>query len=147
MNFRSVKRKKGISISGRVIFLGIVMILCLLPIAWTVLASFGVQPNNNFSPPVWTLPPSLAQYTEVGIAEPHFFVELLTSASLSALTTSLAITVAFLAAYSLARSNFRHRNLLVQGLLILAGLPVISYIVPLRDTLDQLHLTGSFIGT
>ena len=140
-------RRKWIPISGRAVFLTVVVVLCLLPLVWTVLASLGLQPNNNFSPPSWTLPPTLDHFGEIGIAEPRFVSELLTSASVSGLTTLLTITVAFLAAYSLARSSFKGRNTLVQCLLILASLPIISYIIPLRDTLDTLRLTDTFIGT
>lgn len=147
MNTLVQVRRKRIRISGRAIYLGIVIVLCLLPLVWTVLASFGLRPDNNFSPPIWTLPPTLDQYREVGVAEPQFVAELLTSASVSGLTTILAVMVAFFAAYSLARSQFRGRNTVVQCFLILASLPVISYIIPLRDTLDTLHLTDTFIGT
>ena len=47
--------------------------------------------------------------------------------------------IAFLVAYSLARSRFRGRNLFVQSFLILASLPVISYLIPLRNVLDVLQ--------
>src|SRR5258707_537127 len=88
-------------------FLGIIVVLCLLPLVWTLLASLDVQANDSFSPPTWTLPPTLDRYLEVGVSEPEFLPELLTSAGLSAATTLLTTVIAFLAAYSLARSRFR----------------------------------------
>ncbi len=91
--------------------------------------------------------PSAEPYLEIGIREPDFFYELLTSASLSALATILALAIAFTAAYGIARSHFRGRNLLVQSFLILACLPVISYLMPLRSILVFLHLYDTFAGT
>jgi len=129
------------------IFLGIVVVLCLLPLVWTLLASLDVQANDSFSPPTWTLPPTLDRYLEVGVSEPEFLPELLTSAGLSAATTLLTTVIAFLAAYSLARSRFQGRNLFVQSFLILASLPVISYLIPLRNVLDVLRIDDTFAGT
>jgi ABC-type glycerol-3-phosphate transport system permease component len=142
--YRTLRHKRSLR---RAIFLSIVVVLCLLPLVWTVLASLEVQANDTFSPPTWTLPPTLDRYLEVGIAEPEFMPELLTSAGLSATTTLLTTIVAFLSAYSLARSRFRGRSLLVQSFLVLASLPVISYLIPLRNGLDALRLTDTFVGT
>jgi len=140
---RQVRRRFPI----RAIFLAMVLVLCLLPLAWVLLASLGVLPLDSVSPPTWSLPPSLGNYLEVGVAEPGFVGELATSGALAIVTTLLATGIAFLAAYALARSRFRGRRLLVQCCLILASLPVISYLIPLRNTLDVLRLSETFIGT
>ena len=142
--YMRIRRERSVR---RAIFLGIVIVLCLLPLIWTLLASLDVQANDSFSPPTWTLPPTLDHYEEVGVAEPEFLPELLTSAGLAAATTLLTIIIAFLAAYSLARSRFRGRNLFVQSFLILASLPVISYLIPLRNVLDVLRIDDTFAGT
>lgn len=131
---------------GRSLFLTLMIVVCFLPIVWTLLASLGLKPDNTKSPPTWTARPSFDQYTEVGVAEPQFSLEVLTSTGLAALTAFLTIVVSFLAAYSLAHSRFRGRSLLVQGFLILASLPVVSYLIPLRNTLDYLHLHDTFSG-
>jgi len=145
MRMAILRRPKHFSICA--VFLGIVIVVCLLPFVWTVLASLEIRPDNTNSPPSWLLHPTLDRFLEVGVAEPQFVSELATSAGLSTATTLLTTTVAFLAAYSLARSHFPQRNLLVQSFLILASLPVISYLIPLRNTLDALHLYDTFIGT
>lgn len=134
-------------VPGRALFLGIVLVVCLLPLIWTSLAAFGVKPIDSVSPPTWTLPASLEHIAEIGIAEPQFVGELLTSAALALVTTLLTTSIAFLTAYTLARSRFRGRKLLVQSCLILASLPVISYLIPLRNTLDMLRLDDTFVGT
>ena len=115
-----------------------------LPLLWTLLASFGVQP---VTPPWgWMLPPVFEHYQEIGIAEPNFWQALVTSAGIATVATLLTITIAFLAAYSLARSHSRHHHLVVQSLLILASLPVLAYVVPLSDIMRRLHLQDTVTG-
>ncbi len=132
--------------AGRWLIVAAALIISILPIAWTLLASLNVTPNNYSTPPNWSWPPSFDSYIEIGTAEPNFWREMLTSATAAALTTLLAISVAFLAAYSLARTVFRGRKLLVQGCLVLASLPVIAYIIPLWAMLRRLHLHDTLPG-
>jgi len=130
----------------RAAVLGLAVLACLLPLAWTALASLRVVPDNTQSPPTWT-PPLLDNYTgEIGIAEPTFAQELSTSAALSLAATVLTVALSFLAAYGLARSRFSGRRLVLQGSLILASLPVMAYIIPLSETMRRAHLEDTFIG-
>ena len=126
--------------------LGAAVLACLLPLAWTALASLRVLPDNTQSPPGWTRP-LLDNYTgEIGIAEPAFAQELATTAALSLATSLLTLALAFLAAYGLARARFRGRGLLVQASLILACLPVMAYIIPLSESLRRARLEDTFGG-
>jgi ABC-type glycerol-3-phosphate transport system permease component len=130
----------------RAALLALALVVFILPLAWTALASFRIVPDNTQSPPAWTAP-SLDNYTgEIGIAEPTFVQELLTSAALSLGAAGLTVALSFLAAYSLARSRFRGRSLLVQGSLILASLPVMAYIIPLSETMRRARLEDTFVG-
>jgi len=124
----------------------IALLVFLLPVVWTLLASFGITPNNVVSPPTWTGQPSLRYYAEIGVADPGFLGKVLTSFSLAAVATIVTITIAYLAAYSLLRSRVKQRALLVQGFLVLASLPVIAYIIPLIDIMRYLRLDDTFIG-
>lgn len=130
----------------RALFLAGITLLLLLPLLWTLLASFGVTPDNATSPPHWSWPPSLAQYDEIGVAEPTYRQELLTSLLLSCLATALTCAIAFLAAYGLARTQYPSRRIVVQGFLLLASLPVMGYVIPLNETMHRLHLTDTFAG-
>jgi ABC-type glycerol-3-phosphate transport system permease component len=131
---------------GRGLFLTVCLISVILPLLWTVLASLKVQPNNTVSPPTWSLPPSFASYLEIRSEQTFFWQELATSVLLSLLTTLLTIFIAFLAAYVLARTRLQGRKLVVQGCLILASLPAISFAFPLSDVLRFLHLHDTFVG-
>jgi ABC-type glycerol-3-phosphate transport system permease component len=125
---------------------GLGVISVILPMLWTALASLKVQANNNVSPPIWSLPPSFDSYLEIRSEQTFFWQELAASTLLSALTMLLTISLAFLAAYSLARTRARWRRLAAQSCLILASLPIISFVFPLGDILRYLRLHDTFVG-
>ncbi len=130
----------------RGLLLGLTVLVFILPLLWTLLASLGIIPDDTSSPPSWTWPPDLGNYLQIGIAEPGFLPELATSVSISTAATLLTLVVAFLAAYSLARSRFARVRRSVQGFLILASLPVMAYVIPLSDTVRRIHLYDTFVG-
>jgi multiple sugar transport system permease protein len=138
------QRRRQASI--RIVLCSIALLVFLLPVVWTLLASFGITPNNMASPPTWTGQPSLRYYAEIGVADPGFLGKVLMSFSLAALSTVLTIAISYLAAYSLLRSRVKRRAMLVQGFLVLASLPVIAYIIPLIDIMRYLRLDDTFVG-
>src|SRR5437899_1375706 len=91
----------------RALFLCAVLLAFALPLIWTLLASLDVTPDNATTPATWQGPLTLANYAEIGIAEPAFAQELLTSTLLSTMATVITSVVAFFAAYGLARSRAR----------------------------------------
>jgi multiple sugar transport system permease protein len=116
------------------------------PIGWTVLASFEIKPVGDLWPPGWTLPPSGASYVEVMTRIPGFPRVFGTSVLLATTATILTVGPAFLAAYSLARWRFRGQRLVVQAFLVLASLPAMAYVIPLRDLTRQILLHDTFAG-
>ncbi|HET7421462.1 MAG TPA: carbohydrate ABC transporter permease [Candidatus Dormibacteraeota bacterium] len=130
----------------RLLVLSAVAAAFLLPLAWTLLASFGVIPDDTTRPPSWTWPPTLQHFSEIGVAEPAFWQELGTS-SLAALgAAALGIAVAFPAAFGLARSGIGASRTLTQAFLVLASLPPMAYVIPLSDLSRRAHLIDTFAG-
>ena len=72
--------------------------------------------------------------------------EMATSALIAISSTLLALVIAFPAAYALARARFRSKRWLTHGLLILASLPVMAYVIPLAHGLQRLRLLDTIIG-
>jgi multiple sugar transport system permease protein len=122
-----------------------VLVVFLVPIAWTVLASFGVVPRGT-APPSLDWSPTLDHYAEVGVAEPQFWQELATSTTIAIASTTVSVLVGLLAAYGLARSSFAARRLVVQSFLILASLPVVAYAIPLGELMRRLGLADTYLG-
>jgi multiple sugar transport system permease protein len=131
----------------RTVVIAVAVIACLLPLVWTLLASFGIHPDASRTPPTWSGPPEIGHYLEIGVAELQYLPKLVTSILLAVLTTIITVLVAFPGAYGLARSRFRGREVVVQGLVVLASLPVIAYLIPLRETLHALRLYDTLLGT
>jgi len=131
---------------GRLVLLGVVVFALIVPLIWTLLASFEIKPEANGWPPGWTLPPSAESYAEVMTQVPGFPRVYATSLIVSITTTLLTIGTAFLAAYSLARWRFRGTRAVVQSFLVLASLPAMAYVIPLSDFTRELHLRDTFAG-
>ncbi len=131
---------------ARNLLLALAIIVFLFPILWTLLASFGITPDDTSSPPDWTWPPTVGNYLQIGVAEPGFLNELVTSLSVAVTATTITMAIAFLAAYGLARSRSRRPGARVQIFLILANLPVMAYLIPLTATVRRLGLYDSFFG-
>ena len=130
----------------RVIVLIVALVAFLLPLVWTVLAAFGLLPDNSATPPSWKGSLTFGHFAEIGVAEPTFWQELATSTASAFFAAALAVGVAFLAAYGLARSRVRAGRTLTQGFLVLASLPVMAYVIPLSDVMRRVHLVDTFAG-
>jgi multiple sugar transport system permease protein len=118
----------------------------LLPLIWTVLAAFGILPDNSTTPPSWKGSLTIGHFAEIGVAEPTFWQELATSTASAVCAAALTVGIAFPAAYGIARSSFRAGRALTQGFLVLASLPVMAYIIPLSDVMRRVHLVDTFAG-
>jgi ABC-type glycerol-3-phosphate transport system permease component len=131
---------------ARAAFLAIAILIALIPLVWTGLAAIGIQPNNSTSPPSWAVNPTPDHLAEVSAVEPAFWQELATSVGVSAVAALLAAAISFPAAYALARSGGRTGRRLSPGLLVLASLPVMAYVLPLSDMLRRLGLLDTLPG-
>lgn len=143
IGLRSRRRRQA---TARMLILSGTTLAIVLPLVWTLLASFGLTPDLTRRSPTLTWPPSAENYAEVVVAVPGFVQELGNSLLLATVATVLAVVVAFLASYALARLHFTGKRLLVQSFLVLATLPVIAYVIPLSETARYLHLRDTLVG-
>jgi multiple sugar transport system permease protein len=131
---------------ARSAFLAVAILVALVPLLWTAMAAIGIQPNNNTSPPSWIVSPTLDHLAEVSVVEPAFWQELATSVGVSAAAALLAAAISILAAYGLARAGSRSARRLTPGLLVLASLPAMAYVLPLSDVLRRTGLLDTLPG-
>jgi ABC-type glycerol-3-phosphate transport system permease component len=130
----------------RAVLLSTSIAVVVVPLAWTALAALGIGPDNRTSPPSWVVAPTLDHLAGVTAIEPAFWQELATSVGVSVAAALIATTVSFLAAYGIARSAGPRRRRIGPGLLVLASLPVMAYVVPLSDVLRRLGLLDTIPG-
>jgi multiple sugar transport system permease protein len=131
---------------ARSALLAVAILVVLVPLTWTALAAIGIEPNNATTPPSWIVRPTPDHLAEVSVVEPAFWQELATSVGVSAVAALLAIAISFPAAYGLARPGGRSARRLSPGLLVLASLPVMAYILPLSDVLRRVGLLDTLPG-
>lgn len=132
--------------AARAVLLGLATVVFLLPLLWTALAAMGIQPNNNTSPPSWVGVPTLDHLADVNAVEPAFWQEVATSVGVSALAALVAAALSFPAAYAIARSVSPALRRLGPGLLVLASLPVMAYVIPLSDLSRRVGLLDTLAG-
>lgn len=129
-------------------WLGFVVILiwCLLPVAWILSLSFKpVAEVTTGSPQFLPKDFTWQNYKDI-VDNDDFLRALLNSFGISLITTVLSVAVATLAAYAIARLEFRGKRLVLSIALAIAMFPVVSLIGPLFDLWRALHLFNTWPG-
>ncbi|MDQ1483596.1 MAG: trehalose/maltose transport system permease protein [Actinomycetota bacterium] len=124
----------------------IVLIWCLLPIAWII--SLSLKPvadttagSPGFLPKHWTT----ENYKTV-LKDHDFLHALLNSFGIAIIATFLAVIFATLAAYAIARLQFRGKRVVLSIALAIAMFPVVSLVGPLFNLWRTLHLFNTWPG-
>jgi len=129
-------------------WLGFVIILvwCLLPVVWIGMVSLKpvaetTTGSPQFFPKTWTI----LNYKDI-VKNDDFLRALLNSFGISIIATVLAVIFATLAAYAIARLEFRGKRLVLSLALAIAMFPVVSLISPLFDMWRTFHLFNTWPG-
>jgi multiple sugar transport system permease protein len=135
----SLRSKIGWGLAGLAI-----LVYTLLPVAWIVSLSFkqGDDINNKkFLPSHW----SLDNYRTV------FDTNLFTSAlrnsiGISLIATTISVMLATVAAYAIARLQFRGKRWVLSAALAIAIFPTVALVGPLFDMWRSLGIYDTWIG-
>jgi multiple sugar transport system permease protein len=126
---------------GQTIGFIIIMLWCLLPVAWIVSLSFKpVAETATGSPQFLPKDPTFEVYRAV-LADSDFRRALVNSFGISIIATTLSVILATLAAYAIARLEFKGKKAVLSIALAIAMFPVVSLVGPL---FDQWRLLGLF---
>ncbi|GAB1513872.1 carbohydrate ABC transporter permease [Actinophytocola sp. KF-1] len=110
--------------------IGIIVVYCLIPFYWMVVSAFR-RPNDIGSNSVLPSPWSLENFKSVFSPSVGFWRSLLNSVFVAGTTTILTLIVGTFAAYTIARLDFRGKNV-VAGIIIATSMfPGVALIVPL----------------
>lgn len=127
---------------------GFVLILlwCLLPVAWIISLSFKSPAETAAGSPHF-LPqdPTLQNYRDI-LDNGDFLAALRNSFGIALIATLLSVVFATLAAYAIARLEFRGKRLVLSLALAIAMFPVVSLVGPLFDMWRTLHLFNTWPG-
>lgn len=128
---------------GWLVLLAVVLIA---PVVWTFLAAFGITGDAGRRPAVLDVAPTFDHVAEVGVEAPAFWQQLAASAAIAALASLIAVVTAFVAAYALTRSRGGSRRGIRQSVLILATVPVMTYVLPMGELMRRVGLGDSVLG-
>ncbi len=133
---------------GPGVIVGAVLILlwCLLPIAWILSLSFKPVEETATGSPQF-LPESYTwdNFSSV-LQNDDFQRALINSFGISIISTVLSVVIATLCAYAIARLRFRGKRLVLTVALAIAMFPVVSLIGPLFDQWRTLGLFDTWPG-
>jgi alpha-1,4-digalacturonate transport system permease protein len=135
--------------TGRVLTYAVLValsVLVLAPVAWVALSSFKTRTELAQRPPT-LLPDSFApdNYSEA-LGTFDFTVYLTNSVIVTAGATVLTLVINTMAAYALAKYNFRGRNLLFLLTLATIMIPLQVILIPVYQVAAQLGLVNSLWG-
>jgi multiple sugar transport system permease protein len=130
------------------IWVGFVLILvwCLLPVVWILSLSFkGPDETAAGSPQFLPKDPTIQNYKDI-LNNPDFLDALRNSFGIAAISTLLSVLFATLAAYAIARLEFKGKRLVLSLALAIAMFPVVSLVGPLFDMWRTLGLFNTWPG-
>jgi multiple sugar transport system permease protein len=143
-------RKSGI---GTWVGFVLIMVWCLLPVAWIVSLSFKslgetTTGSAQFLPkdPTWDNYKVLLGMTSDKSSSHDFLAALRNSFGISLIATLLAVIIATLAAYAIARLDFKGKRLVLSMALAIAMFPVVALVGPLFDMWRTIHLYNTWPG-
>lgn len=129
-------------------WVGFVLILvwCLLPVVWIISLSFkSVAETAAGSPQFLPKDPTLQNYKDI-LSNPDFLDALRNSFGIALISTVLAVIFATLAAYAIARLEFKGKRLVLSLALAIAMFPVVSLVGPLFDMWRTFGLFNTWPG-
>ncbi len=134
---------------GLIIGVALILIWCLLPIVWIISLSFKsiesvTVGNPGFFPSEGTFA-GWENYTEVWDNE-QFKRAIVNSIGISLIATLLSVIFATLAAYAIARLEFKGKRFVLSMALAIAMFPVVALVGPLFDLWRLFGIYDTWIG-
>lgn len=142
----SHRTTKRILDAATYVLLGVVTLVTVFPIVWTLLTSFKT-PEDVISPVIHYLPTVFTAENYVKLlAQSPFPRLLLNSVIITGLTVSCCLVIGALAAYSLSRYRFRGRTQVLLLMIATRMFPVVLILIPLFILLRDLRLLDTHLG-
>jgi ABC-type glycerol-3-phosphate transport system permease component len=129
---------------GLYLLVALIVVSVAAPLLWILKISIVETRELSASPPtLWPHTFTLSHYEKV-FGDPLFLRSLLNSVIIAGATTAVALTIGALAAYPLARLEFRFRGLVMTGILAISFFPMVAIIAPLFVQFRSLGLLDTY---
>ena len=109
----------------------VIVLYCLVPFFWMVVSSLR-RPSDQFDNSVIPSPISFTNFTDVFKSGTGFQRGLLNSLIVAGTVTILTLVIGMVAAYTLARLEFRGKNFVLAIIIVTSMFPGISLVIPLK---------------
>ena len=131
---------------GTWIGFALIMLWCLFPVAWIISLSFKSEGETGAGSPQF-LPkePTIDNYKAI-LDNPDFTRALINSFGIALIATLLSVIFATLAAYAIARLEFKGKRLVLSLALAIAMFPVVALVGPLFDMWTTFGLFNTWPG-
>ena len=108
----------------------VIILYCLAPFYWMAVSAFR-RPSDQFSNSIIPAPFSFQNFKDVFSAGNSFGRGLLNSLIVAGTVTILTLIIGMVAAYTLARLDFRGKNVVLAVIITTSMFPGISLVIPL----------------
>jgi N,N'-diacetylchitobiose transport system permease protein len=134
-------RRNAWNVVGLAIF-----VVMVFPVFWMVSTAFKSDDQINALTPTWfPLHPTLRHFRDA-LAKPYFWDDVKNSVIVVAVTVSIAMVLAFLAAVALSKYRFTGRKLFIVLVIGVQMLPGAGLIIPLYVVLARFHEVNALTG-
>ena len=141
-----MKRRKIIRHSAAYLALGVLIIIALFPYFWMITCAIRDQNEIFISPPkLWSSNVSLDSFERI-LTETKLPRYMLNSLITSLMATAMCIFCAIPAGYALARFQFKGKNTVTTGILLVKLRPQTATLIPLYIMLVNVRLINNSFG-
>jgi multiple sugar transport system permease protein len=119
------------------------VIYCLIPFYWMVVSALR-RPNDQAENTIFPSPLSFENFSGVFSKDVGFGRSLLNSVVVAGLTTALTLLIGTFAAYTIARMDFRFKNIVAGVIIAMSMCPGISLIVPLLKLFSEIGWINTY---
>ena len=121
----------------------LIVLYCLLPFFWMVVSSLR-RPTDQFENSIIPSPISFTNFTDVFKAGTGFQRALLNSLIVAGTVTILTLIIGMVAAYTLARLEFRGKNFVLAIIIVTSMFPGISLVIPLKKLFSDIGWINTY---
>ena len=122
----------------------VVVALALIPVLWLVSLSFKT-PSAVLDPSLWPAQWTWGNYSGI-LTSSQFLRPLVNSIGIGVIATVIAVVLASMAAYAIARLNFPGKSVLIGLALLIAMFPLIALVTPMFTIERSLGLFNTWFG-
>ena len=123
----------------------VIIVACVVPVAWILLTAFKGQKDIFILPPKWLFKPTMSNFVDI-FENRNFLHYLINSTVLALFSTFVALAIGVPASYGFSRFNFRGKKDLFFWILSVRMSPAIVAVIPLFLIIARIGLLDNLVS-